>query len=528
MKRRLIFSCLISIILCACSKDDDPNLQEEPQGTLQGVFIDSPVSGLRYETETHSGYTDENGKFDYEEGETVTFFVGDIKLGSAPAAEEISPISIASTLDADINTLEVQNIAAFLQSLDEDGNPENGIQISQEVSNAISGTEIDFTQPLIQIMGEIILELFQTTGISLKAAYPQEAATHLAGSLGLNFEPVPSFAFNFLPTFTNYFGKDNNSYVYKGSSLALNWIHEFNDEGVLIGSTAYEKYPDRVLFKYKFYNYDNSLLKVDLEIIRYNYNSYSDPSRQFFTINYNEEFIIQEVIPQELTWNTTVFKELNDSKWIIRAEAYNRDGDFKYEDKFDYDQDGNLLNLTRITPNGDQIFSADYTYTAFGDLETYKYTNADGFRNRIYNYRENKTLEKFESTFSGGTDQMEFNEDEGYQNWTSWYDDGETIIYTYGEEKVEMDYYNDVLYYVYYYRFEEGFGYSGYPYKWEWFEDGILRERYTLDENYNQKSYEYFYDNGNLEYKDVYDEEGNWIYREYYDEDGNLTNTEYQ
>ena len=75
--------------------------------------------------------------------------------------KKLSPISIASSSNATIETLEVQNIAAFLQTLDEDGDPENGIIIDQEVVEAISLSEIDFTKNIIQILGEIALEVFE-------------------------------------------------------------------------------------------------------------------------------------------------------------------------------------------------------------------------------------------------------------------------------------------------------------------------------------------------------------------------------
>jgi hypothetical protein len=41
-----------------------------------GVFNDSPVSGLDYETPSLSGTTDSEGKFRYRNGQTVTFSVG--------------------------------------------------------------------------------------------------------------------------------------------------------------------------------------------------------------------------------------------------------------------------------------------------------------------------------------------------------------------------------------------------------------------------------------------------------------------
>jgi hypothetical protein len=271
MKSRLNLSIFLFILLFACSKDDNPGPKGGPDATSQGVFIDSPVTGLRYETETHNGVTDENGKFDYEEGETVTFFVGDIKLGSAPAAEELSPIAIAATPDATIQTLEVQNIAALLQTLDVDGNTDNGIVISPEVAQAINFTDIDFSAPIIQVLGEMVIDIFQVTGISLEVVYPERAALHLATTLNLEYEVLDFFSFNFLPTFTNYFRIDRHSTYGNGASKAQNWVHEFDSEGMLIKSTAYEKYPFRLLAEYYLSNYDAAASSVDIQIITNNY-----------------------------------------------------------------------------------------------------------------------------------------------------------------------------------------------------------------------------------------------------------------
>lgn len=530
MKRNLLFLAFLFFIIIACSKDGSEESEVEP-GTKTGVFIDSVVEGLYYETETHSGYTDENGNFNYEEGETVTFYVGDIKLGSAPAAAEISPISIASTPDADINTLEVKNIAAFLQTLDEDGDPENGIQISQEVSNAISGLKIDFTQPIIQILGEISLELFETTGISLEIVYPERAALHLSGTLNLEYIPADLFTYNFLPTFINYFGIDRHSSYANGASVALNWIHEFDSEGTLIKSTSYEKYPSRILSEYYFSNFDPVTLSVDLQIITHNYYDWNTYGQENYTIKFDENYLIKELVPGDgaLLSKRKVFNEYNSENWLISATIYNNEGQFVIGSKHAYDADGNLMETRVVQADGTDKLSKTFTYTVFGEVKTlsnYNYT--DYTREYDYVYREDKSLEKVNYTLPEGNSTYTFSESEYLKDWTFIYDNGYKFIYIYNpDEKIEEEYYNGVLVYNYYYRFEEGFGYSGYPYKWEWFEDGILRERYTLNENYKQQSYEYFYDNGNLEYKDFYDEEGNRIYREYYDEAGNLINTEY-
>lgn len=104
-----------------------------------GVFIDSPVSGLAYATPSRSGRTNARGAFRYLPGESVSFSVAGINLGSAEGQAVITPLSLADSEDsADPLAL---NIARFLQALDTDGNLNNGIQISEETVTAIEELE---------------------------------------------------------------------------------------------------------------------------------------------------------------------------------------------------------------------------------------------------------------------------------------------------------------------------------------------------------------------------------------------------
>ncbi|HKJ48603.1 MAG TPA: hypothetical protein VJ973_05910, partial [Christiangramia sp.] len=335
MKKRILVPLLSLIFLFACSKDDNPSPPEEINNTLQGVFIDSPVEGLKYETETHSGFTDENGNYDYEDGETVTFYVGDIELGSAIATGQLSPIDIATTPNANIETLEVQNIAAFLQTLDEDGNPENGIKISSEVAAAISITEIDFTAPIIQILGEIVIEVFLETGKNLTVVFPEMAAIHLAQTLGVDFEPVASFSLNFLPTFTNYYGS---------GSRAVNWVHEFDEEGRPTRSIKYEKYPFRILNEYVFSNYQDG--KVNFENTSYTYQRVSDPVKREHRVFFDEEFYIDKFESLYTGFNPTPFtiiKELTTEKYISSIENQDPDGILVSSEIFEYNSEGLVI-----------------------------------------------------------------------------------------------------------------------------------------------------------------------------------------
>lgn len=143
--------------------------QSTGSGSLTGRFVDGPVSGLRYSTPTSAGRTNADGEFTYRQGETVSFFVGDVLLGQASGAATVTPFSLAgttpptATLDIVktvrlVNTrrnysnktatpLETAaNIAVFLQTVDDDGDFANGIQIPAALDGLAAGKSIDFRQ----------------------------------------------------------------------------------------------------------------------------------------------------------------------------------------------------------------------------------------------------------------------------------------------------------------------------------------------------------------------------------------------
>ena len=109
---------------------------------LSGRFIDSAVEGLRYETPTQSGLTDVNGIFKYIAGEAVSFFIGDILLGTSTGATLLTPKSL---VPGDSNNPQVINILRFVQSLDEDNNPDNGIRIPDTVTTRALGQALNFS-----------------------------------------------------------------------------------------------------------------------------------------------------------------------------------------------------------------------------------------------------------------------------------------------------------------------------------------------------------------------------------------------
>lgn len=114
---------------------------------LQTGIFSGPVAGLRYQTPTVSGLTNEKGEFQYRQGERVAFLLANTSIGSAMGAARINLADIVSRVDGNINKLldaGLTNIARFLCSLDRDGNLDGGISLDTKVHGIIGQRRINF------------------------------------------------------------------------------------------------------------------------------------------------------------------------------------------------------------------------------------------------------------------------------------------------------------------------------------------------------------------------------------------------
>ncbi|WP_300368899.1 hypothetical protein, partial [Hydrogenimonas sp.] len=98
-----------------------------------GYYVDAAVSGIIYECGSEKGTTDENGKFKFRIGESCTFKLGTMVLRTIDSDRLENGVVILETNE---------NIAALLQSLDADGDPDNGIEIKDDVSDAVSALKL--------------------------------------------------------------------------------------------------------------------------------------------------------------------------------------------------------------------------------------------------------------------------------------------------------------------------------------------------------------------------------------------------
>lgn len=156
---------LITLALSACGGGDsgggNSNLET-------GQFIDSPVEGLSYSTDTQSGKTNSNGEFKYKSGEVVKFKIGAIDIGSAFGSKYLSPIDVTNTFVPSDEA--ASNIARLLQTLDVDGDPENGIELPSTIASLAADLDINDTAAV-------------ETAIAKTLVSASEAETHLESSL---------------------------------------------------------------------------------------------------------------------------------------------------------------------------------------------------------------------------------------------------------------------------------------------------------------------------------------------------------
>jgi hypothetical protein len=109
-----------------------------------GYAVDAPIYGMSYAYALESGVTEADGKFFYEPGNDVTFSIGSIEFGTVAPVYYVSPLTWAGAIDVTDDT--ATNMARLLQSIDDDGNPANGIRITAAMRTAAAGQVVDFQQ----------------------------------------------------------------------------------------------------------------------------------------------------------------------------------------------------------------------------------------------------------------------------------------------------------------------------------------------------------------------------------------------
>ena len=199
---KLSLITLSFLVLSACgSGSDDPD-----ESAPQGVFIDSAVEGVTFITATQSGTTDSAGTFTYIPGEVVSFYIGDILIGSAEGQDMLTPLDFVPGA-VDETDPQVTNILRFVQSLDSDNNPDNGITISAATAAAAIGQNLDFSAANINFVAdaEALLTLL-TAGAVNTLIDASTAQAHFVASIGGTVTTASAGILTLAGTDTGLFG----------------------------------------------------------------------------------------------------------------------------------------------------------------------------------------------------------------------------------------------------------------------------------------------------------------------------------
>ena len=189
-----IAGLLYSLTLAACGSGGSggPPPPPPPQLTVEtGRLIDASVAGIDYRSGSTVGTTDSRGTFSYERldgvAQDVAFSFGNIVIGALAGDRIVTPLDFVENSNSQ-NT-EVVNVARFLQLLDSDSDPANGIEISASVRTAVSGqvfAPIDFADVEFsnqQAVTELISFLSSVDARLYTLPAAQAAQLHLQDSL---------------------------------------------------------------------------------------------------------------------------------------------------------------------------------------------------------------------------------------------------------------------------------------------------------------------------------------------------------
>ena len=120
--RWLSVAAVTVLMLAGCGGSSDST------ETATAYYVDSAVAGVSYVCGSQAGTTGKDGAFTFEKGQGCTFSLADIPLRTV-AAEEL--YEAKKIVEDNID------VAQLLQSLDADGNLDNGIQITPQIVEAV-------------------------------------------------------------------------------------------------------------------------------------------------------------------------------------------------------------------------------------------------------------------------------------------------------------------------------------------------------------------------------------------------------
>ena len=178
-----LFATLISLALVSACGGGGGVSGGSTQSTNVGQFIDAPVGGMSYtcsssngSTTTTTGTTNSQGQFNYVSGQSCTFTIGNVTIGTIsniPTDSVVTPQDVAGVARSATSSPAVTTIAQFLQSLD-DGTTNGVITIPSSVTTALSSSSVNqvtLSSSTTGVVSQTVLtNLVQSAGKTLVSA----------------------------------------------------------------------------------------------------------------------------------------------------------------------------------------------------------------------------------------------------------------------------------------------------------------------------------------------------------------------
>jgi uncharacterized protein YkwD len=185
MKQTITYTALLAsvILFNACgggSIDTTDAVSSTSSGVaVEGILVDSPVSGAEYHCGKIVEMTQGDGRFTCNTL-PVTFYAGGIKLGEItqlPADGMVTPQDLLG-VSRDTYDSNVSKLARFLQSMDDDGDIDTRITFDQMLLSALKTKQGNIQTMTVEQM----LTLLEEAG-AVNIVTPDEAMTHLREQL---------------------------------------------------------------------------------------------------------------------------------------------------------------------------------------------------------------------------------------------------------------------------------------------------------------------------------------------------------
>jgi hypothetical protein len=357
--------------------------------------------------------------------------VADIVLGHGIAKEIVTPVDLVDISVEGLNPEQnptVTNICRFLMSLDVDGDPDNGIRISQEINEACRGRSIDFNQSVAAFETDPkVVSLFVTlNGLGVfsdvgerKLCPVLDSRTHLKESLK-EIKSMYVKTWEWIDLNNDGTNDDVIKYTYDNNGVLIKESHDTTDDSTVEYFVNYtydnnqnpikkeRNYFDDEMVDYVYsYEYDanGNVIKEELDenndgvieavqTANFTYDANGNVIKE--EIAYNDIGIIDIVKNYTYDHNLYLVREevensnsgmiefiksfIYDHNWfLIREEVdYSNDGVIEMVKNLTYNTNGNLIEETHDSgADGTIDYSASYYYNEFPLVIEERDSNAD-------------------------------------------------------------------------------------------------------------------------------------------------------